>query len=85
LTNEETGEMIILDFNQVLWYGKKMPISLINPNQRRDYGLQLCDDITDKNSEFGIGIDEDTIVPFTMEGTTIYRVPAVLWEMKIAG
>jgi hypothetical protein len=31
-TNQETGESVILYFNQVLWYGKKMPVSLINPN-----------------------------------------------------
>jgi hypothetical protein len=32
-TNEETGETLILLFHQVLWYGKKLESSLLNPNQ----------------------------------------------------
>jgi hypothetical protein len=32
-TNEETGETFILLFHQVLWYGNKLPNSLLNPNQ----------------------------------------------------
>ena len=32
-TDVTTGETVILQFNQVLWYGKKMKMSLINPNQ----------------------------------------------------
>jgi hypothetical protein len=32
-TDESTGETVILHFNQVLWYGKRMQMSLINPNQ----------------------------------------------------
>jgi hypothetical protein len=32
-TNDKTGEMLILQFNQVLLYGKRLSMSLINPNQ----------------------------------------------------
>ena len=32
-TNVETGETHTLYFNQMLWYGGKMLMSLINPNQ----------------------------------------------------
>lgn len=38
-TDPETGATMILQFNQVLWYGKKMQMSLINPNQMRHVGL----------------------------------------------
>jgi hypothetical protein len=83
-TNTETGETLILYFPQVLWYGNKMKSSLINPNQLRHYGLRICDDITDKDRQFGIEIDDNTLIPFTMEGTTVYfetRVPTE-WEME---
>jgi hypothetical protein len=58
-TNEQTGETVILYFHQVLWYGKRMKQSLLNPNQLRHYGRSICDDITDKNRSFGIEIDDD--------------------------
>ncbi len=32
-THGSTGETIILRFNQVLWYGSRLKMSLINPNQ----------------------------------------------------
>ena len=32
-TTDKTGEMLILQFNQVLLYGKRLSMSLINPNQ----------------------------------------------------
>jgi hypothetical protein len=31
-TDPNTGETIILRFNQVLWYGHRLAMSLINPN-----------------------------------------------------
>lgn len=83
-TNEVTGETFILYFPQVLWYGKKMKVSLINPNQLRHFGLQVCDDMTDKNRSFGIEIDDNIVIPFKMDGTIIHfttRVPTQ-WEME---
>ena len=82
-TDEKTGETVILRFNQVLWYGKKLNMSLINPNQMRHYGLTVSDDPTDKAREFGITGD-DFLIPFAMEGTTIFfnsHVPT-RWEME---
>ena len=76
-TNPESGETLVLDFNQLLWFGNDMKNSLINPNQLRHFGRSVCDDPTDPNREFGIEID-DQFIPFQMEGTTIYfktRVP----------
>ena len=80
-TNESTGETIILRFNQVLWYGKKLTMSLINPNQLRYNGLTVSDDPTDKTRDFGIKGD-DFLVPFEISGTTIFfktRIPT-RWE-----
>jgi hypothetical protein len=80
-TNTNTGETFILYFPQMLWYGKKMKASLINPNQLRHYGLKVCDDVTDKERSFGIQLDEDLIIPFKMDGTVVYfdtRVPSEL-------
>jgi hypothetical protein len=82
-TNEETGETFILLFHQVLWYGNKLPNSLLNPNQIQHFGHSLCDDVTDRDRFFGITMDEVSI-PFTMTGTNIYfetRVPTT-WEME---
>jgi hypothetical protein len=83
-TNDKTGEVVILYFHQVLWYGKRLQHSLLNPNQIRHYGQPLCDDIlTDKSRPFGIDIDNEFIIPFTMSGTNIYfqyRVPSQ-WEL----
>jgi hypothetical protein len=83
-TDEESGETIILFFNQVLWYGDKINHSLINPNQLRYHGIPVCDDITDRNRRFGIEVHSEVFIPFEMKGTTIYfesRVPSK-WEMK---
>ena len=83
-TDVTTGETVILQFNQVLWYGKKMKMSLINPNQLRHFGIMVSDDPTDKTRPFGISMEEDRQIPFLMDGTTVYfetRVPTA-WELE---
>ena len=65
----DTGETIILQFGQGLWFGDKMDKSLINPNQVRYYGLQLCDDPTDPNRSLGIELNDEYRIPMTMNGT----------------
>jgi hypothetical protein len=83
-TDDESGETIILWFNQILWYGDKLRHSLINPNQLRHYGISVCDDITDQNRRFGIDIHGEYFIPFQMKGTNIYfesRVPSK-WELQ---
>jgi hypothetical protein len=75
--DDSTGETVILRFNQVLWYGKRMTMSLINPNQMRHYGVTVSDDPTDGTRAFGISTD-DVHILFKMGGTTVYfetRVP----------
>jgi hypothetical protein len=81
-TDSETGETLILHFNQVLWYGKNMQVSLINPNQMRHNGWMVSDDPTDNNRTFGITGD-DVVIPFEIMGTTIFftsHVPT-RWEL----
>ena len=81
--DKQTGETIVLIFNQILWYGNRLPISLINPNQLRHNGYRVCDDITDGDRFFGIELADDARVPFNMSGTCISfesRVPTA-WEM----
>jgi hypothetical protein len=76
--------MVILYFHQVLWYGKRLNQSLLNPNQLRHYGRSVCDNVTDKSRSFGISIDDEFVIPFTMMGTNIFfesRVPTK-WEME---
>ena len=71
-TDAKTGETHILYFNQILWYGQKMLVSLLNPNQMRYYGHKLCDDVTGHNQDFGISFpDHGVNIPFTMSGTTL--------------
>lgn len=82
-TNDQTGETVVLRFNQVLWYGKNLAMSLINPNQIRHGGFVLSDDPTDSNRSFGI-VGEDFHIPFEIAGTTVYfqsHVPT-RWEME---
>ena len=82
-TDEKTGETMILQFNQILWYGKKLSMSFINPNQLRHYGLTASYHPTYKTREFGITGD-DFVIPFGMEEATIFfklRVPTQ-WERE---
>ena len=82
-TDTDSGQTLLLRFNQVLWYGDKLDMSLINPNQIRYNGITVSDDPTNRDRLFGIDGD-DFSVPFQMEGTTVFfesRVPSK-WEME---
>jgi hypothetical protein len=83
-TDEESGETVVLWFNQILWYGNKLDHSLINPNQLRHNGISVCDDITDRTRRFGIDIHGELFIPFEMKGTIVSfesRVPTK-WELQ---
>ena len=82
-TDHQSGETVIFHLNQVLWYGAKLAMSLINPNQIRHSGVTVSDDPTDKTRDFGITGDGFHI-PFQMKGTTVYfesHVPTP-WEYE---
>ena len=76
----ESGETIILEFGQGLWFGDRMDHSLINPNQCRSFGISLCDDPTDPNRNIGLELSDDYVVPVHMRGTTCHflsRSPSI--------
>jgi hypothetical protein len=62
-TDKKNGQMMILQFKQVLWYGKKLGMRLINPNQLRHCGHTVSDNTTDRQTrKFGIA-GEDFLIP----------------------
>ena len=54
----DSGETIILEFGQGLWFGDRMCHSLINPNQCRSFGISMCDYPTDKHRKLGMKSQE---------------------------
>ena len=50
----DSGELIILDFGQDLWFVNRMKKSLINPNQCQKFGIQICDDPTEPHRKLVI-------------------------------
>ena len=64
----EDGTTILLEAGQGLYFGSEMDRSLINPNQVRAFGIQVCDDPTDPNRDLGITLPE-AFVPMTMKGS----------------
>ena len=70
----ESGETIILEFGQGIWFGNRMDRSLINPNQCRHYGIPICDDPTDPHRNLGIQLNDNLFLLLRMKGTTCYFV-----------
>ena len=69
----ETAQTYILVINEALWMGDTMDMSLINPNQLRNYGIHIQDDPTSNrplslitaNTEFAMTLNrEGTIISF---------------------
>ena len=77
--DKESGETIILEFHQGLWFGTRMENSLINPNQCRAFGIELCDDPFDSHRSLGIRA-EDVEIPFKYSKNVVYwdtRAPSI--------
>ena len=78
--NPTTGQTYILEFHQGLWFGDKLPNSLINPNQCRIFGIDLCDDPFDPYRKLEIyDHDSGKSISLGMYGSTCYfdsRVPS---------
>ena len=65
--NEDTGETIILQINQGLYFGERMEESLINPNQVRSHGLYLNDNPFEPGELFGLhDYETDVSIPFSV-------------------
>ena len=70
--NEETGETIIIDVNQGLYFGDRMEESLVNPNQVRSYGLYLNDNPFEPGELFGIhNYKSEISIPFVVHNGTV--------------
>ncbi|EJK66765.1 hypothetical protein THAOC_12279 [Thalassiosira oceanica] len=71
------GKTYIFFFHECLYFGPGLDDSLINPNQVRDFGIELHDNAYDEGRPFGIQTEGITI-PFLSQGATIFietRVP----------
>ena len=78
-----TGKLYILVFGQGLWFGDRMDISLIKPNQCRSYGISLCNYPTDPHMP--LGFQTNTLnIPLFMEGkiATMYKRCPSLEELQ---
>lgn len=71
-TSEETGETVILVFNEALWMGDQMEHSLINPNQLRHFGIQVQDNPYALAPLFIMVEDTSFSLPLAADGTTIF-------------
>lgn len=68
-----TGASYILIFNEVLYFGRGMDHSLINPNQVREYGIEVHDNPYETDPERSMGfVTDDVVIPFRSVGSTIY-------------
>ena len=65
-----SGEVIILEFGQGLWFGNRMERALINPNQCQKFGIQICNDPTDPHRKLVVEASEYLFIPMTMEEST---------------
>jgi len=68
-TIPHTGETVILRCGQSLDFHEKLQKTLINPNQLRAFGINICDDPTDEHRLLGIKLDDRTFLPLQMNGT----------------
>ena len=66
----DSGEVIILEFGEFLWFGNRMEKSQINPNQCRKFGIKICNDPTDPHIKMGIEVSEYLFIPMAMEVST---------------
>ena len=66
----ESGEVIIIVFEQGLWFGNRMEKTSIKPNQCQYFGIPIRDDTTNQNRPLGIEIDYNTHIPTSMVGST---------------
>ena len=58
----ENRSTVVLIFGQGLWFGDRMYKSLINPNQRINYSIPVCDDPTDNYRDLRLLIDENLFI-----------------------
>jgi hypothetical protein len=68
----DTGETVILEFHQGLWFGNAMPHSLINPNQCQHYGIVICDNPYDPDRTLSLRDPvSETDIPLVYQGNIV--------------
>ena len=65
-----SGEVVILEFGQGLWFGNRIEKLLTNPNQFQKFGIQICNDPTNPHRNLVIESSEYLLIPITMEVST---------------
>ena len=66
----DSGEVVIMEFGQCLWFGNRTEKSLIKPNQCKKFGIQICNNPTNPHRNMGIEASEDLFIQMKMEGST---------------
>ena len=81
----DSGEVVILEFGKVLWFLNRMENIPINPNQCRNFGIQICDDPTNLHRKLRIEASEDLFIPMKMEGSTcgIITYPPTYYNVHV--
>ena len=68
-----TGTTYILVLNECLYYGMKLEHSLFNPNQLRQFGVDVWDNAYDPNHGLVIECHSDSVnIPLNTKGTKVY-------------
>lgn len=70
--NQETGETIILIVNEGLWFGDKMDHSLINPNQLRHFGVDVCDNPYTEGGMYIRESESQTFITLHSKGIIVF-------------
>ena len=72
VTSSTTGKTFILVFHEAIWMGGQLDHSLINPNQRRHYGVTVQDNPYASTSLHMASPDNKFRMPMQADGTTIF-------------
>jgi len=73
-SNPLSGESFILIINEVLYFGSSLDHSLVNPNQLRNFRIDVYDNPYDRDPDrsMGIMLSETYCLPLRSCGSTIY-------------
>ena len=64
-----TRQTSIIIFNESLYYGDKLGLRLINPNQIRHFGIDLWDYALNRNHNLSIKVDDTLNIEMAYEST----------------
>ena len=69
------GQVYILVLNENLWFGDEGGMAhttLLNPNQLRNYQIDVYDNPFDRTKDLHIDTQSDLQIPLKTKGTVIY-------------